>query len=116
MRFTSPGDSVGLRPTHYGVSESRKTIANQQDLLDKTVQLQMRRRSCVKEAAIDLTGLNATSASAYEASFHLEKSVENDDLPSFSQTRFGDYCGESFHPCMWYQGRGHVLMLSLIHI
>ena len=36
-----------------------------QKLLDETVSMQMQRRTRVKEAAIDSTGLNATNASAY---------------------------------------------------
>ena len=56
-----------------------------QKLLDKTVQLQMQRRTCVKEAAIDSTGLNATSASAY---FVKRRSTKKSPWKTMTYRRF----------------------------
>ena len=56
-----------------------------QKLLDKTVQLQMQRRTRVNEAAIDSTGLNATSASAY---FVKRRSTKKSPWKAMTYRRF----------------------------
>ena len=58
-------DSVPHFTTFHKAAKRLLVSKSAQKLLDETVREQMQRKSCVKEAAIDSTGLNATSASAY---------------------------------------------------